>query len=104
MLAQKTDAALALELLEVIEARRKIEKWESVLKEFFKTKMASLGVDTISAGGVLISLVEKSRSSLDRKALVAALGEDGVRIFEKETQYLQVDVKAMNEKLGAKAA
>jgi hypothetical protein len=77
---------------------------ESELKDYFKIKLANMNLDTILVGGILISLVEKSRCGLDRKALVAAFGEDVVNQYENVTQYVQVDVKMVNENLIAKAA
>ena len=100
----KTDAILAAELLKAIEQRKQFERRESELKDYFKTKMGNMNLDTISVGGILVSLVEKSRSGLDRKALVAAFGEDVINQYEKQTQYTQVDVKLANENLVAKAA
>lgn len=100
----KTDAMLATELLTAIEQRKQSEKRESALKDYFKTKLGNMNLDTISFGGVLISLIGKSRSGLDRKALVAVFGEDTINQYEKVTQYTQVDVKIINENLIAKAA
>jgi len=90
----KTDAKLATELLEVIEQRKCLDKRESDLKDLFKTKLNSQGITTLSVGGVLISLVSKERSSLDKKGLVAAFGEKLIQGFEKVSKYVQVDVKS----------
>jgi len=100
----KNDAMLAVELLEVIEARRKLDRREEELKGYFRTRLTNLNVDTVTVGGVLISLVEKSRSSLDRKALTASFGEDVIKRFERLTQYLQLDVKQINSAIGKRAA
>ena len=100
----KTDAQLAKELLEVIETRKRLDKRESDLKDLFKTKLNNQGINTLSIGGVLISLVGKERSNLDKKALVAAFGEDLVRTYEMTTRYVQVDVKAEKVAVSKKAA
>lgn len=89
----KTDALLATELVEVIEKRKSLEKRESELKDLFKLKMGNLGIDTLSISGVLISLIAKTRTSLNRKSLVAAMGEVVVSQFDRTTEYTQVDVK-----------
>jgi hypothetical protein len=89
----KTDAMLANELLKVIEQRKALDKRESELKELFKTRMGAMGCDTLSLGGVQVSLVLKSRTGLDGKALIAAFGEAVISQYEKITEYKQVDVK-----------
>ncbi len=100
----KSDSHLAIELLQVIEDRRALDKRESDLKEMFKLKMGHLGIDTLSLGGVLISLIQKSRTSLDRKSLVVALGKDTVAQFERTTEYTQVDVKEIESSISKIAA
>lgn len=100
----KTDAQLAKELLEVIEQRKSLDKRESDLKDLFKTKLNSHGINTLSVGGILISLVSKERSNLDKKALVAAFGEQMVQGFEKIAKYVQVDVKSEEVIKSKKAA
>lgn len=89
----KTDAMLAKELNQVIQDRRALEKREAELKDFFKTRMSAMGTDTLSVGGILVSMVSKARSGLDAKALTVALGEDKIAEFQKVTEYVQVDVK-----------
>lgn len=96
MKAIKSDTTLAIELHQIILQRRAIEKREQELKTFFKTKLSSLGVDTVTTGGILIKLVDRSRTDIDRKALMAVLGPDTVKQFERTTTYLQVDVSEMN--------
>ena len=102
--AHKSDAELALELKEVIDQRRAIEKREDQLKSYFKTKLASLGQDTANLGGVLISLVEKSRTGIDQKAISAQMGADFLKRFEVKTAYVQVDVKEIASRLLKMAA
>ncbi|MGE4130135.1 MAG: hypothetical protein AB7F86_00775 [Bdellovibrionales bacterium] len=87
------DAQLAKELIEVIEQRKRLDKRESDLKDLFKIKMTNQGINTLTLGNVLVSLVQKSRTALDKKALVTAYGEEVVSQFEKVTEYIQVDVK-----------
>lgn len=100
----KNDAQLALELLETIESRRRLEKREADLKSLFKIRMNNLSIDTITVGGVLISLQSKTRTSLDRKSLAAAFSEQIISKFEKISEYQQVDVKAVNAGSNKKAA
>ena len=101
---QKSDAALAIELKEVICQRRIIEKREDELKSYFKTKLTSLGHDTASLGGILISLLSKTRTDIDRKAIACQMGADFLKRFETKTQYMQVDVKGIAANLLKKAA
>ena len=89
----KTDAKLAQELNQIIQDRKSLDQRETELKEFFKTRMSNLGTDTLSVGGILVSMVAKSRSGLDAKALTIALGEEKIAEFQKVTEYVQVDVK-----------
>lgn len=79
----------ALKLVSVIEARRALEKQEAELKEWAK-KEAKDGV--LEAGGVIILIETKNRSSIDREKLAIELGER-VKEFERVTQYEQVTVK-----------
>ena len=97
--SQKSDAQLALELKETIDRRREIEKREDELKSYFKTKLGSLGQDTASVGGILISLTSKSRTDIDKKAIAAQMGADWLKQFEKKTNYTQVDVKEISVNL-----
>lgn len=100
----KTDAQLAKELIEVIEQRKRLDKRESDLKDLFKVKMTNQGINTLTLGNVLVSLVQKSRTALDKKALVTAYGEEVVSQFEKVTEYVQVDIKDESVTNGKKAA
>ena len=88
-----TDSKLAQELNQIIQDRKALEKREDQLKQFFKTRMSAMGTDTLSVGGILVSMVAKSRSSLDAKALTVALGEEKIAEFQKVTEYIQIDVK-----------
>ncbi|OQW54951.1 MAG: hypothetical protein A4S09_17355 [Proteobacteria bacterium SG_bin7] len=87
------DAQLAKELIAVIEQRKRLDKRESDLKDLFKIKMTNQGINTLTLGNVLVSLVQKSRTALDKKALVTAYGEEVIGQFEKVTEFIQVDVK-----------
>ncbi|MBL7672235.1 MAG: hypothetical protein JNM39_17280 [Bdellovibrionaceae bacterium] len=100
----KTDAQLAKELIEVIEQRKRLDKRESDLKDLFKVKMTNQGINTLTLGNVLVSLVQKSRTALDKKALVTAYGEEVVSQFEKVTEYVQVDIKDESVTNSKKAA
>ena len=78
----------ALELFEVIEQRKVLEKREKELKESFK---ALLGEETaLNANGILISLDERSRKSLDKKELAKVID---LKEFEKSTTYQVMSVK-----------
>lgn len=100
----KSDALIANELLEVIEQRRQLDRREEELKSYFRTRLKGLNVDTVTIGGILISLVEKSRSSLDRKALEVAFTYEVISRYEKITTYTQVDIKQANVGTQRKAA
>lgn len=100
----KNNALIANELLEVIERRKALERKEQELKNYFKTHLSSLNIDTVNVGGVLISLVNKSRSSLDRNALEVAFGSEVISRYEKVTSYIQVDVKQANASVQKKVA
>lgn len=82
--------AKAKELLAAIRLRRDLEKKESELKEFFKAKNTDGHID---ADGVLVTFTNKTRTSLDRKALEAKFGKEVIAQFETSTEYTQVDVK-----------
>lgn len=80
----------ALNLLKMIEQRKMIEKAEKELKDHFKDL---LGEDSIIiVGEVVISLSERTRTDLDKKALAAELG-DKIKQFEKSSTYQVMDVK-----------
>ena len=100
----KTDAQFAKELLEVIDQRKRLDKRETELKDLFRVKMNNMGLDTLSLGGVLVSLVLKSRASLDKKALVVVYGKETISKYEKTTEYVQVDVKAQDAAIKKEAA
>ena len=100
----KTDVQFAKELIEVIEQRKRLDKREADLKDLFKVKMTNQGINTLTLGNVLVSLVQKNRTALDKKALVTAYGEDVVSQFEKVTEYIQVDIKDESVTNSKKAA
>jgi hypothetical protein len=80
----------AKELLNAIRMRRELEKKETELKDFFKSKNTDGFID---ADGVLLTFTNKTRTGLDRKALEAKFGKDVIAQFETSTEYTQVDVK-----------
>jgi hypothetical protein len=100
----RSDAELAIELKAVIDQRRAIEKREEELKSYFKTKLGNLGHDIANLGGVLISLVSKSRTDIDKKAIAGQMGADFLKRFEVKSRYIQVDVKEIAANLLKKAA
>lgn len=102
--SNKSDALLANELKDLIEQRKVIVKREQELKSYFKTKLINLGHDTATIGGILISLIDKVRKDIDRKAISAQYGADFLKQFETKTKYVQVDVKEVAASLLKKAA
>lgn len=104
MVLAQNDVELALELKALIAQRRLVEKREKELKEYFKTRLASLGHDTANLGGVLISLMTKVRTDIDKKGLLAQYGPDFLTPFETKTGYIQVDVKELSANFLKKAA
>jgi hypothetical protein len=99
-----SDAELAIELKRVIELRRANEKREDELKSYFKSKLASIGQDTANVGGILISLVERSRTDIDKQAIAAQMGADFLKRFQTKTTFIIVDVKELAANLLMKAA
>ena len=75
-------------LLETIEKRKKLEKIEKELKEEFKNLLGS--EVAINANGILISLDDRDRTSLDKKALSEVID---LKPFEKITSYKVMSVK-----------
>lgn len=88
-LRAKEDLENALKLSQLIEQRKFLEKQETALKDYFKTKFED---NALMAGDILITMEEKSRTSLDRSKLTLALG-DKIKNFETTTTYRQIDVK-----------
>lgn len=75
-------------LLTLIQERQRIEKEERALKDYFKD-LTTDGV--VEVGDILITIEAKTRTVLDRDALMKKLG-DKIAEFEKLTQYQQVNV------------
>lgn len=78
----------ALTLLEVIEQRKELEKREKYLKEKFKTLLGD--EVAIDANGVLITLTERERTSLDKKELAKVVD---LKKYEKKSTYKVMNVK-----------
>lgn len=74
----------AKELATAIEIRRKAEKREKHLRQYFKHEMGTENIAMV--GGWLITLDTKTRVSIDREALEFALGE-GIHEFERKVSY-----------------
>ena len=91
-LRSESDKEKAQELFKIIEQRKRLEKAESELKEYFKAICD--GESALKAGDVLIIFTECERAMLDRKLLEAELGMDRVKEFEKVTTYIKTEVKS----------
>lgn len=83
----------ARRLVELVQKRRDLEKEEKALKAYFKQEIGSHGA--METGGILISLVERERTGLDRNRLMLDLG-NRIRQYETKTTYTQVDVKLLD--------
>lgn len=80
----------ATALLDIIEQRKELEKKEKELKDYFKL-LTPEGI--IEAGKIVVMIKLKSRTGLDRSALVKELG-DKIHDFEVTTEYKEVTVMA----------
>ncbi len=89
----KTDSDLALELLEIINQRKQIEKREKALKAHFRNCLDKTGVNAIQYGEIALSLTEKTRKDLDRKSLIVAFGETVINRYLKSTTYSQLNLE-----------
>ena len=81
---------MAAELFALISQRKEIERREKELKDYFKSTMAEHTL--IRAGDYSVILKDAVTSSIDRKALIAAKGEQFVAGFTKETHYQKVEI------------
>ena len=81
----------AIELYELTEQRRAIEKREKELKEFFKEEIGEGGA--LNAGPIIILLENCQRTSLDKKQLVIELGAERVKKFERVTYFKKFTLK-----------
>lgn len=91
----KQKIELAQELLSVIEQRKALEKRESELKTYFKDELGNKP-DLLEAGNVVIMLIEKARTSLDKEGLTNKFGIAVISEFEKTTTYLETQVKKVS--------
>lgn len=80
----------AEELLEILKTIKQLKEREEELKTEFKNEM---GEGLLEAGNVIILIERKTRSSLDRDKLVQRYSEEWVQAYEKNTEYLQVNVR-----------
>ena len=78
------------ELLEIVENIRRLKAREEEIKTIAKN---DIGVGLLETDNVIVLIEERTRTSLDRAALEKHLGVEHVREFEKETTFLQVNVK-----------
>lgn len=83
---------LAIQLSHIIADRRELEKKETELKNHFKAMLdGEAGI--LKVGDVLIIISECERSDLDKKSLMADIGEDKFNKFLKTSTYLKTEVK-----------
>ena len=88
---KKTTCEKAQLLLDTINKRRELEKLEKQLKEDFKSLLGSeLAID---ANGILISLDERERTSLDKKALSEVVD---LTKYETKSTYKVMSVKKVS--------
>jgi len=81
----------AIELYEVQEARRALDKQEESLKKYFKELIGE--ENGINAGPVLILLEDCQRTSLDKKSLEAEFGAETISRHEKVTAFKKFVIK-----------
>lgn len=82
---------LAIELFELQESHRAIEKRLEELKSHFKTVIGN--ESGINAGNILILLDDCTRTSLDRKSLEKEIGSEVVKRHEKVTHFKKFVIK-----------
>jgi site-specific recombinase XerC len=87
-LRNKIDVEKALELKEVIDQRKDLEKKEKALKEHFKV----MNENALKVGDILITFDDAKRTGLDKKSLAEKLG-DKLKEFETITTYKKMSVK-----------
>lgn len=87
-LRSKEDQQKANELKELLSQLKELQKREKELKEHFKSKLES----SVKCGDILITIDEKSRTSLDKKELTKDLG-DKIKKYEKTTTYKVISLK-----------
>lgn len=82
-------------LLSLIETRKVNDKREKELKDFFKVLMKD--ETTLKVGSVLITLEDRERNGLDKKAILAdtRYGTDFVAAFNKTSYFTQMNVKGL---------
>jgi len=78
-------------LLETINKRKELEKLEKTLKDDFKTLLGS--EVAINADGVLITLTERERTNLDKKALAQVVD---LSDFETTSTYNIMSVRKVS--------
>jgi len=88
---KKIDQAKAL--IRFIQARKEAEKVEKELKSYWKIELKTDGA--INAGGILITVEDCTRSSIDTKTLAAEMGAEFVKKYTKITEFQKVSAKAV---------
>lgn len=81
----------AIELMQIIDRRRELDKQEKAIKDFFKAYCEQEGETALLAGQILIIISEKERTTVDMEKMKA----DGIELkkYERVTKYKQMDVK-----------
>ena len=90
----KNILAMAVELVELIEAKKCIKKREKEIKDFFKEKMGESDMATV--GNILMTLKEVKKQTLDKEALAKDLGEKEFQKYIETTYHVRFDIKASN--------
>ena len=93
MQSQKSDFELAQRFQQICEQKKALEKEHGQLREYFINRMDQMGVNALTIGNISMSITEKSRQDLDKKSLIAALGEKVISRFIKTTTYCQLNVE-----------
>ncbi|MBR9701053.1 hypothetical protein GOV11_04265 [Candidatus Woesearchaeota archaeon] len=83
----------AKRLSQVIELRRELAGEEAKLKAFFKSEITANRTYEPKGAGITIVSTQKSRRSLDRKALILEVGEEAVDKCSRTTIYIEITVK-----------
>jgi len=82
---------LAQDLFNAIELRKELEKKEKELKEQIKLIMGEEKL--LEAGSIFITLDDRERTDLDKKAMIQELGMDLIKRFEKTSSFVMMSVK-----------
>lgn len=87
----ETEIKYAAELFKLVQERKDLEKRESELKMYFKTKYPT--ENALKLADIVVNLTEKERTNIDKTAIQLFLGIDKFKSFEVVSTYVQVDVR-----------